>query len=128
MVPATLALAMAIAAPVGANPVVRIAEVEIDPTALDRYRTLLSTEIEASLRLEPGVLALQAVSLKDQPDQIRILEIYADRDAYEAHLKAPHFLRYKDATAGMVRSLTLREATPILLGSKASPTTRQPTN
>jgi quinol monooxygenase YgiN len=33
--------------------------------------------------------------------------MYADRQAYEAHLKTPHFLKYKTTTAHMVKSLKL---------------------
>ena len=117
------ALAAVAGATLSASPemVVRIAEIEVDPAALDRYRALLAQEIEASIRLEPGVLSLQAVALKDQPNQIRILEIYASPASYQAHLKAPHFLKYKNETAGMVRTLTLQETTPILLRSKTGP-------
>ena len=39
--------------------------------------------------------------------QIRILEIYANREAYEAHLKTPHFQKYKTSTLKMVKSLKL---------------------
>lgn len=66
------------------------------------------------------MLSLNAVSVKDNPAQIRILEIYADQAAYEAHLKTPHFLKYKNGTAGMVRSLKLIETDPILLRSKSA--------
>jgi len=52
--------------------VVRMAELEIDPAHLDDYRRLLIEEIEASVRLEDGVLALNAVALKDSPEKIRI--------------------------------------------------------
>ncbi|MBN8999740.1 MAG: antibiotic biosynthesis monooxygenase [Rhizobiales bacterium] len=99
--------------------VVRIAEIEIDPDRLDDYKALLAEEIEASVRLETGVLALHAVSIRGMPAQVRILEIYADRQAYEAHLTTPHFLKYKTLTAGMVRSLRLIETDPIRLGLKA---------
>jgi quinol monooxygenase YgiN len=101
-----------------ATPIVRLAELQIDPAQLDAYLALLREEIEASVRLEPGVLTLNAVALKDSPDHIRLMEIYADQDAYEAHLKSPHFAKYKKATATMVRSLTLHETTPIALRSK----------
>jgi quinol monooxygenase YgiN len=74
-----------------ATPIVRLAELQIDPAQLDAYLALLREEIEASVRLEPGVLTLNAVALKDSPDHIRLMEIYADQDAYEAHLKSPHF-------------------------------------
>lgn len=100
---------------------VRIAELEIDPARLGEYRLLLAEEIEASVRLEPGVLSLQAVSLQDDPTHVRILEVYADRSAYEAHLATPHFLRYKSGTADMVKALRLTETDPIALFSKPLP-------
>jgi quinol monooxygenase YgiN len=99
-------------------PLVRIAELEIDPAQLDAYKALLKEEIEASIRLEPGVLTLYAVSVKGHPNQVRILETYADQTAYEAHLQTPHFKKYKAETQDMVKSLKLIETDPILLGAK----------
>ena len=100
------------------KPVVRMAELEIDPGTLEAYIALLTAEIEASVALEGGVLSLNAVSIKDRPNSIRILEVYADRQAYEAHLQTPHFLKYKNETSGMVTSLTLIDAEPIVMRSK----------
>lgn len=98
--------------------VVRMAELEIDPAQLEIYRLLLTEEIEASVALEPGVLSLNAVSLKDSPQKIRILEVYANQAAYEAHLQTPHFLKYKNRTVGMVKSLTLIDVDPIMMRGK----------
>lgn len=98
--------------------VVRIAELEIDPGQLREYKNALSDEIATSIRVEPGVLNLYAVSVKDQPSQVRIFELYKDHEAYESHLQSPHFKKYKDATHGMVKSLKLIEAVPIMLGTK----------
>jgi quinol monooxygenase YgiN len=95
-----------------------MAELEIDPGTLEAYRALLTEEIEASVALEDGVLSLNAVSVKDRPNVIRILEVYADKEAYEAHLRTPHFLKYKNETAGMVASLTLVDVEPIVMRSK----------
>ena len=100
------------------QPLVRIAELEIDPTQIDAYKALLKEEIEASIRVESGVLTLYAVSVRGQPNQIRIFETYADQTAYEAHLQTPHFKNYKAATQNMVKSLKLTETDPILLGAK----------
>ena len=99
--------------------IVRVAELEIDPAQLDTYKAALKEEIEASIRIEPGVLTLYAVTLKDQPTQIRIFETYADIAAYNSHLETPHFKKYKSATQGMVKSLRLFEAEPIVLGAKS---------
>jgi quinol monooxygenase YgiN len=98
--------------------VARIAEIEIDPQQVEAYRTALREEIEASIRLEPGVLTLEAVSVKDHPEQVRIFEIYLNQAAYESHLHTAHFNKYKATTQAMVRSLKLIEADPILLGAK----------
>ena len=99
--------------------VVRLAELQIDPSQLEEYKAALREEIEASIRLEPGVLTLYAVSVKGDPAQIRIFEMYADVPAYEAHLQTPHFKKYKIGTQGMVKSRVLVETDPILLGTKA---------
>jgi quinol monooxygenase YgiN len=98
--------------------IVRMAELEIDPTQLEDYLVLLTEEIEASVEKEPGVLMLHAVSVKGAPEKVRILEVYANRQAYEAHIQTPHFLKYKTATVGMVRSLNLVDADPIALSAK----------
>jgi quinol monooxygenase YgiN len=101
------------------GPIVRIAELEIDPVQLDAYRLALEEEIETSIRVEPGVLALYAVSLKEHPEQIRLFERYENAAAYESHLQSPHFKAYKNRTHQMVKALRLLETEPILLGSKS---------
>ena len=98
--------------------IVRIAELEIYPDHLDAYKAALTEEIAASIRTEPGVLTLYAVSVKGHPEQIRLFETYRDAASYQAHLQSPHFKKYKEQTQGMVKSLVLLETDPILLGSK----------
>ena len=97
---------------------VRLAELDIDPAHLEAYKAALSEGIEAAIRLEPGVLGLYAVSERDNPTRIRILEIYASEEAYRAHLQTPHFLRYKTGTEHMVKSLRLVETEPVMLGAQ----------
>src|SRR6185436_4016347 len=63
---------------------VRLAKLVIDSAQLKSFRAALKEEIEASVRLEPGVLTLYAVAEKNNPTHITILEIYADQDAYKA--------------------------------------------
>ena len=93
---------------------VRLAKLVIDSNQLETYKTALKEEIEASLRLEPGVLTLYAVAEKSNPAHITILEIYADTEAYKAHLQTPHFIKYKTGTKDMVKSLELVETDPII--------------
>ncbi len=98
---------------------IQIAEISVDPAQLDSYKAAVAEQIEAAIRLEPGVLVLYSVSSKDDPSQIRVFEIYRDREAYLAHLKAPHFLKYKATVETMVKSLKLIPVEAVVLGSQS---------
>jgi quinol monooxygenase YgiN len=100
------------------EPYIRIAEIEIDAGRIDEYRAAVKEEIEGSIRSEPGVLALYAVHDKRDPARVRVFEIYANEEAYQAHLQTPHFAKYKAAVQDIVRSLNLLETTSIALGSR----------
>jgi len=93
---------------------VRIAKLVIDTNQLGSYKAALTEEIKISARLEPGVLTLFAVEEKGNPSHITILEIYGNEEAYKAHLKTPHFIKYKTTTKEMVKSLELVEVTPLV--------------
>ena len=98
--------------------IVRLAKLVIDSAQLEHYKTALKEGIETSVRTEPGVLALYAVSEKDNPTHFTILEIYADTAAYKAHLQTDHFIKYKTGTKGMIKSLDLVETLPLIPGMK----------
>jgi quinol monooxygenase YgiN len=98
--------------------VVRIAKLQIDSAQLQNYNAALKEEIEAAVRIEPGVLTLYAVAEKDNPTSITVFEIYANADAFALHLETPHFKKYKNATANMVKSLELLDTVPIALAAK----------
>lgn len=100
------------------NQMVRLAKIVVDSTQLESYKAMLKEEIETSVRAEPGVLTLYAVSEKDHPTHISILEIYADTTAYQTHLQTPHFIKYKNGTKDMVKHLELVAALPIVPGMK----------
>ena len=101
------------------RPYVRVAQIEIDPAQLDNYKAIAKEQIETSIRVEPGVLTLYAVAEKDNPARIFVFEMYADPEAYKAHLETAHFRKYKADTQDMVKSLKLIDTVPIVLGAKA---------
>ena len=100
------------------NNLVRLSKITVDPAQLDAYNAFLKEEIEASIRLEPGVLTLYATAEKEAPHKVTILEIYADRAAYESHLQTPHFQKYKQGTLSMVKELELVDVKPLIPGLK----------
>lgn len=98
--------------------VVRLAKLVIDSAQLETYNAILKEGIETAVRVEPGVLTLYAVAEKNNPTHITILEIYASTAAYQMHIKTPHFLKYKNSTKEMVKSLELVETIPLIPGMK----------
>lgn len=86
---------------------IRLSEIEIEPEYLEEYLSILKEESKASVELESGVISIYPMYQKENPNEIRILEIYADKKAYQAHLETPHFKHYKMTTLKMVKSLKL---------------------
>jgi quinol monooxygenase YgiN len=97
---------------------VQLAELDIDPAQLESYKAAEKEQIETAIRVEPGVLALYCVAAQNNPNHIRVFEMYRDIDAYKAHLESAHFKKYKAGTQAMVRSLNLVPMNPIILGAK----------
>jgi 4-carboxymuconolactone decarboxylase len=90
---------------------VRISEIEIHSRCLEEYKSILKEEAAAAVSLEPGVIAIFPMYEQADPVQVRILEIYSSREAYDSHLKTPHFQKYKTTTLKMVKSLKLVDMT-----------------
>ncbi|KRE11589.1 antibiotic biosynthesis monooxygenase [Bosea sp. Root483D1] len=101
------------------SPVVRIADLDIDPAHLDSYTAIVREEMETSVRVEPGVIAIYAVADKERPSRLRFLEIYVDDEAYRAHIASSHFRTYFEATTSMILDRKLIEAVPVQLSSKS---------
>lgn len=104
--------------PYAGDGITRLSMIEVYPQYRDEYRKFASEVGEISLRVEPGVLAMYAMEQKDDPCIISILEIYASQEAYRAHVASPHFLKYKEGTLHMVKSLRLLDQTPFNQASR----------
>lgn len=87
--------------------IVRISEIEVYPEYLKEYLEFASKIGLESDRVEPGVICIYPMQQIKNPCQIRILEIYASKEAYEHHITTDHFKTYKQGTLHMVKSLDL---------------------
>ena len=94
--------------------IVRLSVVVVDPAQLDEYLKFATECGKTSMREESGVLMMYSMSDKRQPNRITILEIYADKAAYESHIKTPHFRKYKEGTLKMVQKLDLLDQTALI--------------
>ena len=97
---------------------VRIAHLQIKPEFLEAFTAAVKEEMEAALRVEPGVLAIYAVADKNDPTKLTFIEMYADEDAYQVHRDTPHFQKYFHATKDMIAERVLLEAVPVELRDK----------
>lgn len=95
--------------------IVQLAKLQIEPAQLDTYKAALKEGVETALRVEPGVLSFNAMAENENPAHITLVEVYADEEAYQAHLQTPHFLKYKTTTKEMVKSLELVRMVPLFL-------------
>ena len=94
--------------------IVRISIVTVDPNRLDEYMKFAAECGKTSMREEPGVLMMYSMQDKLRPNRISILEIYADRTAYERHIKTAHFQKYKQGTLSMVQKLELLDQNALI--------------
>lgn len=99
--------------PMQTDGIVRLSKIEVYPQHLDEYMKYAVEVGEVSLRIEPGVLSMYAVSEKENPCKITILETYVSKAAYEKHIASEHFQKYKQGTLHMVKSLVLSDQTPL---------------
>ena len=99
--------------PMAADGIVRLSKIEVYPEYLEEYMKYATEVGEVSLRTEPGVLTMYAVSEKENPGRITILETYASQEAYKSHIASEHFQKYKQGTLHMVKTLVLSDQMPL---------------
>jgi quinol monooxygenase YgiN len=89
---------------------VRLVKIEIEPDALAQYTELLNQQMNTAVKLEEGVLEYRVVNEKENTHRFTLIEIYRDYESYLSHIKTPHFLKYKNSSLDMVKSLELIDA------------------
>ena len=114
-----LGAARPVRAQAATRPLIRWAELDIDPATLADFRAAANALKEAVLRAEPGVAVYHAVSEADHAGRIHVLEMYDDAEAYRAHVQQPHFRDFRAATETMVTARRLLDVLPVKLGAKA---------
>jgi len=89
------------------NTMYRIAKIKVDINQLDKYKAALKEQMDAAIKLEPGVLSYTVVADKKDATSITIFEVYENQEAYQSHIIAPHFKKYKETVKEMVLALEL---------------------
>lgn len=87
--------------------IIRISEIEVYPEYLDEYLTFAKEVAKVSIEKKDGVISIYPMMVMKNNNQIRILEIYKNEEAYKNHIASVHFQKYKQGTISMVKSLDL---------------------
>ena len=98
----------------------RIAKIKVEEKQLENYKTALQEQMNAAIKLEPGVLSYTVVADKKDATSITIFEVYANLEAYQSHTLTQHFKKYKETVKDMVLSLELIDMDLIVRAKKAN--------
>ena len=73
-----------------------IVNLEIKPEHRNAFIEAMLDDAKGSVEHEPGCLRFDVLQNQEDPNKICLYEVYRDKAAFEAHLEAPHYLRWRD--------------------------------
>lgn len=75
---------------------VLLVTIQIQPEHREDFIASMLDDARGSVRDEPGCLRFDVLQDSQDPNTIYLYEAYRDREAFNAHLQAPHFIRWRD--------------------------------
>jgi autoinducer 2-degrading protein len=85
---------------------------ELQDGTRERFLELIRANAAASVAEEPGCYRFDVLTPRaggNGSADVLLYEIYADRAAFDAHVKSPHFLAFDAASRALVRSKRVTE-------------------
>lgn len=75
--------------------------------AAQGFMPLMERNARQSLKDEPGCIRFDICSDNQRPKDIFLYELYETPEAFQLHLKTPHFLAFDQETASMIAEKTV---------------------
>lgn len=97
---------------------INLAEVSVKSAQNEDFKAIVLDEMQQSMAKENGVILMYAATLKDQPNEWRFFEIYANKTAYQQHRNTPHFQAYLKQTQAMIERKNVTALVGKTLASK----------
>ncbi len=97
---------------------INLAEVSVKSAQNEDFKAIVLDEMQQSMAKENGVILMYAATLKDQPNEWRFFEIYANKTAYQQHRSTAHFQAYLTQTQTMVERKNVTALVGKTLASK----------
>lgn len=88
----------------GESDFVVIAEFQVKEGSLDSFLAVAIDDATHSVSDEPGCLQFDVCCSTDRPNLVTFYEVYQSREAFDAHLKAPHLLRFQAAFPELIEA------------------------
>ena len=92
----------------------------LKPGALASFRKLIDKNAQDSCALEPGCRRFDVLVPTETDDKVFLYEIYADRAAFDAHLKTQHFDVFNRQSQALVLAKNVVQYTVVCEGSHRS--------
>ena len=78
---------------------VLMVNVQVKPGRRDEFIEVIKEDQLSTSTKEDGNFQFNVIQDNEDPDRFFLYEVYRDVAALEAHRAAPHFLKYREATA-----------------------------
>lgn len=73
-----------------------IAPIQIKEGYKEQFVEAMLDDAKGSVNDEPGCLRFDVIQDAADPNRIWLYEVYVDEAAFQAHLEAPHFIKWRD--------------------------------
>lgn len=73
-----------------------IAPIQIKEGYKEQFVAAMLDDAKGSVNDEPGCLRFDVIQDATDPNRISLYEVYVDEAAFQAHLQAPHFIKWRD--------------------------------
>jgi len=77
-------------------PIFHTAHLRVRKDSVEQFRDRLLRHARISLEAEPGCHRFDIHQETDDPTLFLLIEIYADKAAFDAHRNSPHFLQFRE--------------------------------
>lgn len=106
--------------PDGSDPLVHWAILQSSEGQMENMQQMAAKHVAPYASKEDGTYILYGGVDKNNPNILRLLEIYKDEDAYQQHRNSEGFKQYQIARATILEQLIIMEANPFILETKDS--------
>lgn len=87
----------------------------IDEKNRDTFYKVGMKNFRTSYEEEGGTLAMDASSLRENPLEYKVFEVYEDETAYQVHLNSSHFQAYVEQVGSQLTKREVFEVAPLFL-------------